>query len=566
MIIKSRKLIEAGTPASQIGGRKKSSTIEHIVMAMTVARSLEAEKKAVVILFVDVIKCFDQIRLKDTTADAAAVGVSGRKLRMVRKLHDKTEISIVGDVDNHTAVITNSTGQGTQMAPSFCSLSMARALNQVADREEYGMKYGEVQLKPCSFIDDTKLMSETAGEARKSGKIASDSLDLMGLGAHPKKTKQVVLGNAKAREILIKELTENPAVIQGFNVEFSERETYLGFEFCQQGTRESVTQSIEKRGRVATAKTIQLVKVLEDDLVQKVGFLAAAKYLFQSIVMSSLSYGAQGYIYMTRKQEDRMESLMRENLYRLLGLSKFTSYAAVLFELNLVKMKDVIKMLKCSFVMSLMTDKSEGQCFEVLKEEEKKGRKGIISEVKEICEQFGLPDITVQNISKDKMKKQMWKVARDELWQTVLMDRRVPYQECPKKYKKDYWSLEKRRALLVFAYKIGNLDFRNNKKGEALRKFGSTACLASGCPGRDDLQHIIDCSGYDNKPEEGAFDGDDVKLADYLDKVDAERFSKWRAPLLFRRTAGTANVRPKPKLLGLGVPRVNVGASDKDKS
>ena len=541
VIIKSKKLIAEGTPESQIGGREKSSTLEHIVMTMTIARTMEMEKKALVLLFVDVMKCFDKIRLDDTLAEAAAVGVSGKQLRNVRVIHDRTVINIVGDESGKTATITNSTGQGSQMAPAFCSLAMARSLNSSAVKHGYGMEFLGVKLKPCSFVDDTKLIAETAEEARKSGKIAGESLTCMGLDAHPKKTKQVILGNKKARESIRKELEEEPTVMQGFEVEFSEQETYLGFEFAEKGTRESISQSIEKRGRLATAKTIQLVKVLEDDLINKVGFIAAAKTLFQSIVISTLSYGSQGYIFMSRKQEDRLESLMKDNLYRLLAISKFTSYAAVLFELNLVKMKDVVKMLKVSFIMSLIHEKASGQCLEVvLKEEEKTPGRGLIAEVKQICTEFGLPDVTVSNIGKEKSKEMMWKKARMELWKTVLLDRRVPYQDTPDKYRKDYWKLNKRKAKLVFAYKVGNLDFRNDKKGEAIRKFGTTECLAPGCGEKDEISHVVECSGYGSRPTAGAFEGDDEALATYLDELDRERYGTWRAPLMYRPKLGTA--------------------------
>ena len=540
VILKSKKLIEKGTPESQLGGRVKSSTIEHLVMAMTVIRGREAEKKAVVMMFVDVVKCFDKVRLRDTLADAASVGVSGKQLRTVRKLHDSTEISIVGDASDQSATVTNSTGQGTQMAPSFCSLSMARALNKRAEANDYGMHYGEVKIKPCSFIDDTKLMGLSSEEVRKCGVIATESLDCMGLDAHPKKSKQVVVGNAKHGQSLINQLESEPSSIQGFDVDFSQQETYLGFEFCSKGSRESVTQSIERRGRMATAKAAQLVKVLEDDLLQKVGWLASAKELFQSIIISTLCYGSQAYIFMTKTQENRLESLMRENLYRVLGLSKFSSYAAVLFELNLIKIADIIKQLKCSYIMSLIHEKGSGQCLEVLNEEVRLDKvKGLIEEVKMICVEFNMPDITIYNIGKENLKKKIWEVARARLWEVVLKDRRVPYHDDPRKYKKSYWQMSKRKALLVFGYQIGNLDFRNNKRRESVRKFGGVNCLIPHCEGIDEIDHVKSCQGYKTKPGKYAFSGNDEELAEYLDNLDNERFSICREPLLFRNKLGT---------------------------
>ena len=109
-----------------------------------------------------------------------------------------------------------------------------------------------------------------------------------------------------------------------------------------------------------------------------------------------------------------------------------------------------------------------------------------------------------------------------------------------RKEKKQYWELEKRRARLVFAYHTGNLDFRNDKKGEAVRKFGNTNCLVPACAGRDELSHVVKCFGYKTKPKEETFLGIDgnESLAEYLDLLDAERYHKFRAPLLFRNQIG----------------------------
>ena len=237
---------------------------------------------------------------------------------------------------------------------------------------------------------------------------------------------------------------------------------------------------------------------------------------------------------------------MRENLFRLLGISKFSSYAAVIFELNLIKMKDIVKMIKCSFLMSLIHDKGSGQCLEVLMEEEGKAP-GLVKEVKEICVEFGLPDITVHDIGKERMKKLIWKKAREDLWLAVLKERRVPYQDSAEKSKKDYWAFNKRKSSLIFAYKVGNLDFRDDKKGESLRKFGSTACIVPHCPGIDNLAHVRECYGYKTKPGKYAFKGNEEELGDYLDALDAERFGVFRAPLMYRKQLGNVPKLTRPK-------------------
>ena len=75
----------------------------------------------------------------------------------------------------------------------------------------------------------------------------------MGLEIQLKKLKLVIMGNSKERKRLIEELMEDPVKIQEFNVQLSDQETYLGFEFSSKGSRESVTQSIEKGAKMTSS-------------------------------------------------------------------------------------------------------------------------------------------------------------------------------------------------------------------------------------------------------------------------------------------------------------------------
>ena len=54
------------------------------------------------------------------------------------------------------------------------------------------LQVGEVELKPRSFIDDTKPMAFNVKEARRNGVIATESYDCLGLEAYPTKSKLVV--------------------------------------------------------------------------------------------------------------------------------------------------------------------------------------------------------------------------------------------------------------------------------------------------------------------------------------------------------------------------------------
>ena len=135
-------------------------------------------------------------------------------------------------------------------------------------------------------------------------------------------------------------------MIQGFELKESQEETYLGIQISGKGYRESVTQSIKRRIRAAIAKEIQLSKILDDDMIDKVGWLESVKTLFNSVIVSTLSYGCVAYVYMTKKQLEEIEMCVKEILYRMLKISKFAHLAAVLYELNMIRFRHIINQEK----------------------------------------------------------------------------------------------------------------------------------------------------------------------------------------------------------------------------
>ena len=342
------------------------------------------------------------------------------------------------------------------------------------------------------------------------------------------------MGPKAMRDKVKEELMKNPVEIQGWEMKTSDLETYLGFQLDEKGVRESINKSIDKRVRAARTKSIQLIKVLEDDKIQKIGWVGSAKLLFMSIIVPTLTYGTQAYTNMTKKQREMLEASMRENLYRMLNISKTSHYASVLLEMNLIPINNIIDQLKISFVNSLIHEKSEGVCLDTIWEEELKYKgKGLLGEVKRLCELYNLPDVTETRVTKESIKESVWWKARVDLWKRTIKNKRLPAIPEIRKKTKLYWTLPKREARLIMSHNIGELNFKENKKNEMKRKFGDIKCFA-GCDEIDSFQHVKECERYTVKAKNYNLDGTDEKLAKYLADLDSERFKKYACPLVYR--------------------------------
>merc|ERR1711884_399258 len=100
--------------------------------------------------------------------------------------------------------------------------------------------------------------------------------------------------------------------------------------------------------------------------------------------------------------------------------------------------------------------------------------------------------------------------------------------------------LPKYESRLFFAYRIGELQFKEYRRGEFKKRFGNTNCFADGCSQPDTLIHAVTCDGYNQTFQKHKLEhvmNPDIQLEfiDYLKKLDWERARKYGLPILYRQ-------------------------------
>ena len=92
---------------------------------------------------------------------------------------------------------------------------------------------------------------------------------------------------------------------------------------------------------------------------------------------------------------------------------------------------------------------------------------------------------------------------------------------------------------MFFAYRMGELQFKDYRRGEFRKKFGNTKCFAPGCSQPDTLEHVRKCDGYPPEvrfiPDNFNYDPNEQnEFIDYLIRLDAYRCKYFYLPLLYR--------------------------------
>ena len=153
--------------------------------------------------------------------------------------------------------------------------------------------------------------------------------------------------------------------------------------------------------------------------------------------------------------------------------------------------------------------------------------------------------MTEVKVDKNLIKEKIYSHGREEVWKETISNRRVPFNDNHMKQVRLYMRLPKYDSKLFFAYRIGELQLKENRRGEFRKRFGNTKCFADGCSEPDNIQHMVTCDGYENTFKKlGQEMNPDIQLEfiEYLKKMDKERAKKYYLPLLFRKsTAGQSS-------------------------
>ena len=163
-----------------------------------------------------------------------------------------------------------------------------------------------------------------------------------------------------------------------------------------------------------------------------------------------------------------------------------------------------------------------------------------MNEVRDLCEKYNLDDVTVfDDVPKSEIKAKVWEQSRIRLWREAIKNRRIPFKRFYAKRPQLYMRKSRYDSRLFFAYRVGELQFKDCRRGEFSKVFGDTSCFVKGCEEPDSLLHVMNCSGYPADlrfvPDNFNYDpSEQDEFIDYLKRLDGFRAKMFNLPVLYR--------------------------------
>lgn len=557
VVSKITRHVRNNTPDIQVGGMPNRGSRDNLLISIIAMREFERRKQPFACVLLDISKCFDKVKLSDLVYEALRIGCNPAVIKYIFQLSDETEIRLRGmNRDEISRIVRDSAGQGTDFAVVMTSYLMGMTMEKHLKKDgiyKELVKIGGNHVSPQGYVDDFKTMIDNLRSLLNTGDDMTKALDNVSLKANPDKSSVVVVGTNEGKRIEFEnEINNNPMKIQGNDIKTKESDTYLGFKIHSKGLQKSYQETFEERSEKAWRKTFLLKKVLNHPAMDENGFVRSGATMFRSAIVPTLLYSSECWFGMNKGLMKKIETKYHKLLCNLMDIPESARYSAVLSELGLRKAETYIDSQKICFINGIINGGStenvrrllrddkqlidewnrENEHLNITRKKPVKNKKSIIEEVIELCEKYGIGNITETEIDNEEIKMIIKKKADHELWLDVLEGKFTVKRSHPREGVKFYHRFKKTEGRAVLLWRIGALKFKRQWRNFYEKKKISMGCPNRFCPEEDTLHHAVLCPFMESKFKGDGGVYEDYHWARFLVDLSRERWETYKEKLL----------------------------------
>ena len=467
----------------QTGGRKERSSVDNIIILVSIMEKQRNEGKRTYIFFADAVKCFDKLWLKDGLLELRKNGMSEYDIMMLYKLNENADI-VIKTPNGYTKSIKvkDTVKQGTTTGPLICCSSTVR-VNDI--NEKVGIRYGNhLEIGMPVFVDDVCAIG-CANDIRIGIRNCAAMEEIKKFTYGIEKTKYMVVDTGKEKEEKIEER------IEAGIVEKTKVYKYMGVMLNEKGDLKD--HLIYKKNKMIGITAS--IKQIGSDSQVGTEWLKVQLQLYETCLVPSLIYGLEGWPNIKEKEMSQLELLQTKHLKSILKLSESTPNVGLLMETGTWPIKERIEYRILMMYQNLMMS-DDTRIIKLLVKEQKDNNieRSFYSKTKEIADFLDINLETVKNKSKfvwkkeckGKIIKKIENRLKDQLPNCTKLRFLVDDNFGRKRYMKE---LSGNIARQVLKLRLNMIDVRMNYRGS---NEGNIKCPL--CKTEDDTtEHIMVC-------------------------------------------------------------------------
>ena len=400
-------IFQAGTKF-QIGGCPGMRTVFHLFVLKSNIALKVSSGHGVILTLLDLIKFFDKQSLIDACDALHQANVNSKFFRVWYQLNARTEIEVqTGAGVSARGMAGPVTGQGGGGAALASALNLDLGVHRYFKDSIDEDFYGTIRLQPLSYIDDVSRSSPDTNSVRAGNAKFSSLAAEKQLQFHPKKSCYLVIGTEKYKARVRLDAEEEPIRLGKATLGEKKEEKYLGDMLSSMGLAESAEASVRERVAKTKGSIYELRALIEDFRMQTIGGMEAAIDLYESCIVPSLLSNASTWMEVRKETEEKLDGLQDLLGRVLLQVPQSTPKLETRGALGLLGMKWRVWQAKVLLAVAIREQEEGCLAREVWEEQVRMGWPGLAREVKAICKEIGIADITDSQtrIDKDEIKE-----------------------------------------------------------------------------------------------------------------------------------------------------------------
>ena len=408
VVSKMKQCILESSSKYQVGGQPGHSPDEHIFTVKSVWAMLEKANMGMIITLVDIIAFFDREDIYDVMNTLHKIGVNKKAARVWFKLNEGTEISVkTASGMTETALVGDCIGQGTAGGALVSQANLDNGLMEFFEDSKEEILYGNVRIQPLAYQDDILKGSKSVQEAQAGNIRLAAMLESKGLEAHPDKTCYIICGSKKYKEQVTEELNRTNIMFGTFPLKRKEYDRYLGQMLHGGGLDESAEATVKERMGKIKGAALEIKSIVEEYQMQAIGGMMAAWELWEKALVPSLLSGAGTWFGKKNcKAAIDLCDKIQDFFWRImLAVPESCPKLALRCEAGMIGMKWRIWEAKLLLLQRIKHQDKSVLCKQVYEEGKENGWPGLWGEVKEICEEVGIPDLNENYATKVMIKE-----------------------------------------------------------------------------------------------------------------------------------------------------------------
>ena len=473
-----------GFTEAQAGGRKNRGIADQIFILRSIMDYYKYINKPLLLEFIDLVKAFDKMMLKNVMIDLWNAGVRGRIWRNIYNINKEALIKVKTPMGpTRDADIGETLKQGSVLASTLAALH-TDGVNRLFKNSESGILYGNVRIQQLLFQDDILRIEDEPSKLNKSNVIYTWFSKINGMKYHEDKSMYLTTNQ------------DNPQVIlAGHQLKKTNKYKYLADIITPSG---ALDETIKQRKNQVLGLTTEIATIIS--LIDESGLhLKTAKKYYEAIIIPKLLTNAETWSSLTPTEMNELEGIQNRSIKRLLRLPQGTPSQGLLNELGMWDIQTIIISKKLMFLHKVLNYDDKNLTKQVLLNQMHQPGTTWISSLEETCKNINIK-IEIDNLQK--LPKEAWKKeVKQKLneyqnkgfttW--AKSSKKCHHMEATNSIQKYLVTMNKENAMTILKERLGMTDVKANYRN----KYIDTRCRI--CHEEEETsQHLMKCFYKDN--------------------------------------------------------------------